>query len=83
MNLRSFLPLSLLLLAGCTDAEWSKNTSYGSSFTVTMYSGGEAVRVWKSSGKVLSEEKSDGWYFQDAATGKLVRVSGDVVVEQD
>jgi hypothetical protein len=70
-------------LAGCTDASRSQIAAYGSSFRVTLYSGGEAVRTWKSTGKVLTEEQSDGWYFTDAVTGKLVLVSGDVVVEQE
>jgi hypothetical protein len=44
---------------------------------------GEAVREWHSTGKVLTEANSDGWYFMDKSNNKLVRVSGDVTVEQE
>lgn len=35
-----------------------------------------------SDGKVLTEDRSDGWIFKDKATGKLIRVSGSVVVSE-
>ena len=35
---------------------------------------------WISSGKVATEEGSDGYYFMDSATGKLVRISGNVII---
>jgi len=64
----------------CTDAERSKIGGYGDKFKVEMYSGGQKVREWTSSGKVLSENGSDGYYFNDNETGKLIEVSGDVVI---
>lgn len=45
-----------------------------------MYSGGQKVREWTSTGKVLSESQSDGYYFEDSETGKLIEVAGDVVI---
>lgn len=75
--------LVLLLLTGCTDAQRSQVSSIGSKFKVTLYSDGVAVRSWVSTGKVLTEKDSDGWYFTDSKTHKLVRVSGNVVVEQE
>ena len=78
---RIFLIL-FVLLCGCTDAEYARNTAYGTKFKVTFYSGGTEVRSWTSTGKVLSEPKSDGWYFVDAETKKFIRVSGDVTIEQ-
>lgn len=74
--------LAVVVISGCTDASRSQISSLGSKFKVTLYSGGEPVRSWTSTGKVLTEQESDGWYFTDADTGKLVRLSGDVVVEQ-
>lgn len=68
------------LCAGCTSAEWSKVSSYGNEHTVEMYSGGQLVRSWTSTGKVLSETNSDGYYFTDKETGRLIEVSGDVVI---
>jgi hypothetical protein len=72
----------VILLNGCTKAERAQFGGYGNNFKVTVYSGSEAVREFKSEGKVLSEDHTDGWYFLDAKTQKLVRVSGTVIVEQ-
>lgn len=65
---------------GCTDASMAKLGGYGDEHRVEMYSGGEKVREWVSSGKVQSEENSDGYYFNDKASGMLIEVSGDVVI---
>lgn len=70
------------LLVGCTNAEIAGVKGFGEDFKITVYSGGKAVRTFVSSGKVLTEAESDGWYFMDAETKKLVRVSGTVVIEQ-
>ncbi len=70
-------------VAGCTSAERSQLAALGSDHKVTVYSGGSAVREFHSSGKVLTESESDGWYFTDKVTGRLVRVSGTVVIEQE
>jgi hypothetical protein len=69
-----------ILSLSCTDATRSKLGGYGDEFKIEMYSGGQMVREWTSSGKVLSEEGSDGYYFNDKNTGKLVEVSGEVVI---
>jgi hypothetical protein len=65
---------------GCTDATVAKFKGLGNPHLVEMYSGGKRVRHWVSSGKVQSEENSDGYYFNDTASGKLIEVSGDVVI---
>ena len=78
-----WLVVALMLVVGCTDAQKSQIGSLGSKFKVTLYSNGEAVREWESTGKVMAESESDGWYFTDAKTNKLVRVSGSVVIEQE
>jgi len=69
-----------LFTISCTDAERAKLGGFGDKFKVEMYSGGQKVREWTSSGKVLSEDGSDGYYFNDSETGKLIEVSGDVVI---
>jgi hypothetical protein len=81
---RNLLALILILsCAGCTDAQKAQIGGFGSKFKVTLYgASGAVIREWKSSGKVATEEHSDGWYFNDSATNKLVRVTGTVVVEQ-
>lgn len=80
MQKKSLVLLMLVALGGCTDASRSQFFSYGSPHSVELWSGGQKVREWKSTGKVLSEENSDGYYFCDAETGKLVRVTGDLVI---
>ena len=70
----------VLCLVGCTDAEISQLQSYGSPHRIELWSGGQKVREWTSTGKVLSESESDGYYFCDKETGKLVRVTGDLVI---
>jgi hypothetical protein len=78
--MKYILILLLISLIGCTDAGRAKIGGYGDKFKVEMYSGGQKVREWTSTGKVLSEEGSDGYYFNDSETGKLIEVSGDVVI---
>jgi hypothetical protein len=85
MNIKNVLItfLAITMLVGCTGAERAKIFALGSHHKITLYSGGVAVRVWHSSGAIQNEEKSDGYYFQDDATGKLVSVSGNIVIEQE
>lgn len=70
-----------LLLAGCTDADISQYTALGSTGNITCYSGGKVILDSFSTGKIKTEAQSDGWFFKDGKTGKLVRVSGDCVIE--
>ena len=77
----SFVSLLFVsLLFGCTDAEWDKNTSLGSGREIVCYSGGTIIYQGMSSGMILSEEASDGYFFRDSKTGKFVEVSGDCVL---
>ena len=69
-----------LISSGCTDATRAKFGGYGDKHKVELYSGGEKVGEWISSGKVQSEERSDGYYFNDEHTGLLMEVSGTVVI---
>lgn len=69
-------------MVSCTDAEKSKLGGYGDTFTVKVL-GPDTVITYHSTGKVISEEKSDGYYFTNAANGKLVEVSGNIIIEQE
>jgi hypothetical protein len=71
-----------LLFSSCTDATSAKLSGYGNKYKVEILSGGQVVRTYISTGKVQSEEKSDGYYFMDAATNKLVEISGDIIITQ-
>ena len=69
-------------LMGCTDASRSKLMGYGSQFEVTLYAcDGSVIKQWTSTGKVKSEETSDGYYFTDKASGRLIEVTGTLVIE--
>jgi hypothetical protein len=78
-----FILLSIIFLLGCSRAQRANIMAVGSKHRITLYSGNIAVRTWVTTGSVENEEKSDGYYFQDDATKKLVRVSGAVVIEQE
>ena len=67
---------------GCTDATMSKMGGYGDTFTVKVLCP-DTIITYHSTGKVVSEENSDGYYFTDKATGKLIEVSGTVIIEQE
>ena len=66
-------------LASCTDATRSKLGGYGNQFKVEMVScDGTTTHQWISTGKVISEEYSDGYYFTDAASDRLIEVTGNL-----
>lgn len=71
----------VMTLYGCTDASRAQLGSLGNPGTIECYSGGKAIYIGKSTGKIATEQGSDGWYFNDAATDRLVRVSGDCVIK--
>ena len=77
--------LAAALFSGCSAAERSRfafgNKAYD--YKVTLYSGGQPVRVWHSKGAVISESDSDGYFLVDKATDKIVEVAGTVVIEQE
>ena len=87
MNIRIILSAIIIAIilasTGCTGASMAKLESLGSKHKITLYSGGVAVRTWHSTGYIQNEEHSDGYYFKDDSTGKLVRVSGQIVIEQE
>jgi hypothetical protein len=71
---------ALLLLAGCSHAKTAKLLSNGQDHHIIQFSGGQKVGEWVSNGRVYSEDGSDGYYFEDKATGKIVEVSGDIQI---
>jgi len=69
------------LTTSCTDATRSKIGGFGDEFKVEMLGcDGDVVRTWISTGKVRSEQHSDGYYFKDKETGKLVEVTGHLII---
>jgi len=83
MSVKRLLIIFLIVLAplmGCTQAEIKDAITIGRPGIVKLYSGGQLVEQWESTGKIISEENSDGWKFVDKKTKKLIRVSGTVVI---
>lgn len=65
----------------CTDAEKAKWDGLGDEFKVELINcDGSVARTWISSGKVEKEYKSDGYFFMDKETGKLIEVNGTLVI---
>ena len=78
-----FVFVTIIGLSACTDAGMGKITSLGSSASVKCWSGGEVIFDGRSTGKVLSEQSSDGYYFRDTRDGKMKEVSGNCVITYD
>lgn len=70
----------VVALSGCTDAGMAKIASYGNTSLVQCYSGERLIYEGQSTGKVSTEANSDGYFFEDAATGLLMEVSGNCVI---
>ena len=69
-------------MVSCTDAEQSKLGGYGDTFTVKVL-GPDTIITYHSTGKVISEQNSDGYYFTNRDNGKLVEVSGNIIIEEE
>ena len=68
------------LLLACSDTELAQFAAIGEPGHIACYSGGTVIFEGDSTGKIATEEGSDGWKFMDAASERLVRVSGDCVI---
>jgi len=70
-----------LFMGSCTDAVKAKFGGLGDEFKVEMINcDGTVTREWISTGKVESEQSSDGYYFMDKSSGKLIEVTGRLVI---
>ena len=78
-NLIGFIMIASLV-GGCTSAERGKFFALGDSAKVVCYSGGFKIYDGYSTGKVLSETSSDGYYFVDRDTKNTLEVSGNCVI---
>lgn len=82
--MNKILVLSILVIlsfTSCTDATMSKFGGLGDEFKIEMLNcDGTVARKWISTGKVQSEANSDGYYFKDKTTGKLIEVTGRLVI---
>ena len=68
----------------CTDEKWAKVGGLGDEFTIEMINcDGSVARTLISTGKVSSEANSDGYYFMEKGTNKLIEVTGRVVITKN
>lgn len=72
--------LGMLLLTSCTDARMGKLMSYGDSRSIECYSGTLLIYKGVSSGKISSEAQSDGYFFVEKGSKKLMEVSGNCIL---
>jgi hypothetical protein len=72
--------VAAVIVAGCTDARMGKITALGNPAHIQCYSGGALIYDGYSTGKVSSEDSSDGYFFKDRDTGKFMMVSGNCVM---
>ena len=77
--MRFYLLTALVILCGCTDGVIGKLKSYGKGADIVCYSGGKMIYKGESTGKVLSEKSSDGYYFVDKRTGAMMEIAADCV----
>jgi len=75
--------LSLLILNSCTESSRSKLLGYGEEYKIELVNcDGTITHSWTSTGKVKSESESDGYYFKDKVTERLVEVSGTLIITE-
>ena len=75
------ITFSLFCFYSCTDAKKAKVAGFGSEFQIEMINcDGSVAKTWISSGKVSSEQDSDGYYFMEKETGKLIEVTGRLII---
>lgn len=77
----------LLLLTSCSSIQfnWTRFSANVTNkpATVECYSGGELIFESKTANKPLSEPNSDGYFFQDANSGKFMEVNADCIFTYD
>jgi len=78
--MKLLLLLSLVLVVSCTEAQYEKATKIGSGAHIICYSGGKTIYDGYSTGAVGSEAQSDGYFFKDKKTKRLMEVSGNCVL---
>lgn len=86
LKLRIVVILFIAIIIGstsCTDGYKAKWGGLGDEFKIEMLNcDGTVARQWVSTGKVGSEANSDGYYFMDKETGKLIEVTGRLVITE-
>ena len=74
------IAIPLTIKYGCMASGRAKLGGLGSPHKIEVFSGGKLIREYTSEGKVRPEENSDGYYFMDKESGKLIEVEGDIII---
>lgn len=75
------LVILMITLVSCRDSGTAQWDALGEDSKIELLNAdGSVTHSWISSGKVATENGTDGYYFMDDATGKLVRISGNVII---
>lgn len=74
--------IMVLVFPGCTKTSWDRTWDYAPKTVTVFNTDGTVRRTYKTAGKVYSEQHSDGFFFTNAANGKLTMVSGWVEITQ-
>ena len=69
-----------MVLSGCSDAERGKIEAIGQSGHIECWSAGVKYYEGTSTGKIMTEEHTDGWFFVEKGSNQLIRVSGPCVI---
>ena len=72
-----------VMLCGCSEQIRSMTGSVGTPATIVCYSAGQKIYEGTSTGKPTSEAQSDGYWWVDAKTNKLMEISADCVFTYD
>ena len=74
--------MAVVALSSCKDATTAQFKALGSHHIITLYgANGTPIKQWESTGSVSNEANSDGWYFEDVATDKLIEITGTIIIE--
>lgn len=72
----------IFIFSSCKDSTRAQWKALGKHHIMTLYTtDGHIIKTWESSGNVSNEQNSDGWYFEDISTGKLVEITGTIIIE--
>ena len=72
--------LFVLSVTGCSDARMAAMSAWGSRHSIKCWSGGVLIYEGTTTGKIENEAQSDGYYFKDEKTDKVVMISGNCFI---
>ena len=81
-SVAAILIIGSLINGGLKSSKLGQIRSLGHHFEIACYSGGQLVYQGDSEGQPSNENSSDGFYFTDNNTGKLVEVAGTCIFRE-